>query len=71
MMKIKITSGTIVDGKHAGVGEVHEVSIMDAKTLFHLGRAVPYKDEPKKPTTRKKPLTTRTAASTIKGKVKK
>jgi hypothetical protein len=37
--KVKITKAVIVDGKHAAVGDVHEVSTASAQELIGAGTA--------------------------------
>ena len=52
--KIKLRSGVIVDGEHVDAGSVLTVGTAFARQLIHAGKAVPFADEPEKPTTRKK-----------------
>jgi hypothetical protein len=48
MAKVRVISGTVVNGSPAAVGSVHEVSASDAHFLIGAQRAVKYV-EPEKP----------------------
>ena len=49
MIKVKITRGCSIEGKHYGVGDIAEVIEKDAHYLMAIGKAMAYdgKPEPK------------------------
>lgn len=55
MAKVKITNATLIHGEHTPIGAVRDVEERVARSLFIAGKAVPYAEEPAKPTTREKP----------------
>ena len=52
MVRVRLTSGTIIDGRHADAGDVVEVGTTFGKQLIHAGKAMPAGDEPEPPATR-------------------
>jgi len=61
-VRVKITSGTVADGKRYKAGEIVEVQEHTGRQLLSFRKAVPCEDEPKKPTARKPKTTTRKKA---------
>lgn len=58
-VKVKIISGTIVNGDRVEKGMVVEVTETVGRQLLAFKKAVPSEDKPQKPTTRKPRTTTR------------
>lgn len=54
-VRIRLRSGTIIDGEHVDAGSVIVVGMILARQLIHAGKAIPAADAPEKPTTREKP----------------
>lgn len=52
MVRVKITSGVLIDGEHASPGKIVEIERGLANTLFAGNKAVPVADAPEKPATR-------------------
>jgi len=71
-MYILMRRGAILRGVgHVDAGTKHEVDERDAIALIASGKAMKYTPEPeapKKPTTRRRPLSTKTAGSLVRGK---